>query len=582
METKEYIVILQDGIDYNQVWGDIENPSSGLPHIPDRAVTIVNNRDVQPRMCHYALTDDEAELVKNDPRVLAVERPYTQEGPIPVSPTTFGPSTANVSFTIPAYNNASENNINWSLIRHSYSTNQYGNTANTSSEYNYVLDGTGVDVVIMDTGIEYYHPEFQDANGNTRIVQYNWTGNLNTSPNSINFRDTNGHGTAAASLTAGKNYGWARNSTIYPCKIDTGGTGSISFDTACDAIAAWHRAKNTPGNPAYTGRPTVALGEITYLWPKEQLSITSINYRNTGNVAANAPDVTKGMSTITDSLEVYDLPSNTTLNYSSQGQTRRLAQVDVAVDNMISAGVIFVTAAGNQGVKIAAPTVSPPTSPSEDNDYWNYWNGTWNGFSIPLSQRYYNRGPSPCTGNSIVTGAMAVGLNSSSKNYKIAFSNAGYNVSVFAPGWDVRSALSNTYDTNVYFAASYFLNGSFKQTNFTGTSAACPQIAGIAALYCQAHPTATQAQVKSWLIANANASIMYSTGQSDDYTNYPSQWGGNAGVAFQSMQGLQQIKNNSGSWQSVKNVQYKDPGTGQWGNVQAIYNKTSSGWTQVF
>jgi hypothetical protein len=63
-ETKEYIVILKTGIDYNQVWGDIENPSQGLPHIPDRAVSILNNRDVQPQMCHYALTADETERLK--------------------------------------------------------------------------------------------------------------------------------------------------------------------------------------------------------------------------------------------------------------------------------------------------------------------------------------------------------------------------------------------------------------------------------------------------------------------------------------------------------------------------------------
>ena len=206
METKEYIVILEDGVDYNSVWSDIENTTSGLPHIPDRDVSIINNRDVQPRMCHYALTDDEAEKLQLDPRVLEVERPPEQIGLFPVPPVVFGPSTANVSFKIPSKGDASGNHINWSLIRNSYPNNTYTNTTTTTSEYVYSLDGTNVDIVIMDTGIEYYHPEFKDKNGNVRIVLQNWTGALDTAPNSINFSDTNGHGTASASLAAGLNY----------------------------------------------------------------------------------------------------------------------------------------------------------------------------------------------------------------------------------------------------------------------------------------------------------------------------------------------------------------------------------------
>ena len=519
MTMKEYIVILEDSVDYNSFWNDIENTSAGLPHIPDRAVSIVNNRDVQPRMCHYLLTDEEAEQVKLDSRVLSVEQPPEQIGIFPVSATTFGPSTANVSFTIPPYNasTATGNNVNWSLIRNSYSTNEYGNLTTTSSEYNYVLDGTGVDVVIMDTGIEYYHPEFQDANENIRIELYDWTGNLDTTPNSVNFSDTVGHGTAAASLTAGLNYGWARNATIYPCKISTGGSGSISVSDAIDSIITWHNAKTN-------GNQTVVLGEFYYTITPA--TITSINYRGTGNVAASSPDPTKGMGPANNQLSVYDLPSNTTITIGASGQPTRFDSIDTAVENMISSGIIFIAAAGNNGHKIAS---------QDDPDFENYWVGTY-GSGSPVNNAnklgYYNRGPSPCTANSIVTGALAVGLNGSSKNYKASFSNAGHNVTVFAPGWDVRSAVSNT---TAYPNSPYFLNGSgesFKQTNFTGTSAACPQIAGIATLYLQANPTATQAQVKSWLTNNANTTALYSSGSSDDYTNYESQWGGAGGVAF--------------------------------------------------
>lgn len=569
METKEYVVVLKEGIDYDSFWSDIEITSNAIPHIPDRAVDIINNRDVQPRMCHYALTDQEAETIKQDHRVLAVERPPEQIGLFPVPPTTFGPSTANVSFTIPAYNNASGNNVNWSLIRNSYSTNQYGNTSTTVSEYNYVLDGTGVDVVIIDTGIEYYHPEFQDANGNPRIVLQNWTGNLDTTPNSINFQDTNGHGTASASLVAGKNYGWARNATIYPVKYS--GPGAITISQAIDAIIQWHKKKTN-------GRPTVVLGEFYYaLIPGQNIdsySVISINYQNGGEVAAGgSPDPAKGMGPANNSVPLYDMPSGQTVNLTT-GQPHRVAHTDIAIENMISQGIIFIAAAGNNAHKIAAPS---------DPDYANYWKGTYtfNGttYTLPIEWGYYNRGASPATTNSIVVGALAVGLNGSSKNYKASFSNAGYNVTVFAPGWDVRSACSSTHVSS-YVVSSYWLNTSFKQTNFTGTSAACPQIAGMAALYMQANPTARQAQVKSWLIANANTEIMFTAG-TNDYTNYQSQWGGNAGVAYQNIQGLTRIKTSSQTWPLVKSVSVKN-NSGTWTEVRNIWVKEGAQWKPVY
>ena len=75
METKEYIISLVKDIDYDSFWSEMESPTSGLPHIPDRAVSIVNNRDAMDRLCHYALTDTEANKVKGDSRVLSVDIP---------------------------------------------------------------------------------------------------------------------------------------------------------------------------------------------------------------------------------------------------------------------------------------------------------------------------------------------------------------------------------------------------------------------------------------------------------------------------------------------------------------------------
>ena len=573
METKEYIVILNDGVDYNSFWTDIENSSSGLEHIPDRAVSIVNNRDAQPQMCHYRLTNEEAELVKNDPRVKAVEEPYYNVGLFPQPFAIRGPSTGNISFTIPAYENQSGNNVNWGLIRHNYANNPYANTTVTSSEYQYVLDGTGVDVVIMDTGIEYYHPEFQDANGISRVIQYNWTGNLDTTPNSINFDDVDGHGTACAGITSGKNYGWASNSAIYTCKIFD--TGSISVEDAFDAIKTWHIAKNTPGDPAYTGRPTVVNGSFGYTFSNAFLSITSINYRDTGNIAASSPDASKGMTS--GPVTQFDLASGITYTFTNLGQPLRLEQIDTAANSMIAAGVVFVAAAGNDAHKIAIPT----DSSNKSNDHWNYWNGTWNGFSYPLDWRYYNRGSSPGVTNAVVVGAIAAGTNIAGQNQKTSYSNAGYGVDVFAVGWNPRTAYANVTDSST---ADYWLapGSGFKQTTFGGTSAAAPQVAGIAALYLQVNPTATPAQVKSWLTNNANTSALYSSGLSSDYTNYESQWGGNGGVAYQALQGLSRVKTAANTWATVANV-YVKTAANNWTSVSAVYSKTSANtWKEVF
>ncbi|WP_248785698.1 hypothetical protein, partial [Escherichia coli] len=67
----------------------------------------------------------------------------------------------------------SGNYQNWGLIRSNNPTNVFGTALSSSLAYLYTLDGTGVDVVIQDSGIEVNHPEFQDALGNNIVQQIN-------------------------------------------------------------------------------------------------------------------------------------------------------------------------------------------------------------------------------------------------------------------------------------------------------------------------------------------------------------------------------------------------------------------------
>ena len=78
MSEKEYIVVVKRGIDLNEIDAEMQS-SSGNDIIPQRAVDVANPRVGSKRMTHYALTDEEAAQLSNDPRVLSVEIPVEQK-----------------------------------------------------------------------------------------------------------------------------------------------------------------------------------------------------------------------------------------------------------------------------------------------------------------------------------------------------------------------------------------------------------------------------------------------------------------------------------------------------------------------
>lgn len=162
--AKEYIVCLKRDVNYDQFWKEMETETDQLAFVPDRPVAIANNRDVSTRQCHYYLTDAEAELLQKDSRVYSVEQRTTYE------PYHLARQTGNFTKTV----SDSGDFINWGLRRCISSTNVYGTISTAPGDYTYSLDGTGVDVVIQDSGLEVNHPDFQDATGVSRVQQIDW------------------------------------------------------------------------------------------------------------------------------------------------------------------------------------------------------------------------------------------------------------------------------------------------------------------------------------------------------------------------------------------------------------------------
>lgn len=492
-QEREYVVSLNDGVNYDQFWMEMETNHPSPVTIPDRQVDIVNERPGSVRSCHYALTDQEAQLLRQDPRVKCVEIPPSQRPDIQIRPRLIQRGNFNKTVL------STGDNVNHGLIRCTQIVNPFGTGATTDVDYAYNLDGTGVDVVIQDSGVEPLHPEFLDSNSNSRLQQINWytESGLPGTQHANFYRDYDGHGTHVAGIAAGNTYGWAKNARIYSLKVrgleGSGDANTGIIDTDCmDVIKLWHQ--NKPITSTGYRRPTV----VNMSWG---YSATFSNI--TGGIHRGTP-----WSGVTRRTDLGMIGSEFNGSYYFDV---RVGSVDTDVEELIQAGVIVVVAAGNSYQK---------TDVLGGLDYDNAFTSSLFG-SIP-----YHRGGSPNDTNAIKVGSLDSVVYDANTEQKSTFSNGGPGVDVWAPGSNIRSACSTI---NSFGASAYHLNASFKQVNLSGTSMAAPQVTGIVALMLQANPHATPTQVINWINNNSEASV-YTTALDDDYTNNRSVWGATSGL----------------------------------------------------
>jgi subtilisin family serine protease len=514
MEQREYVVALKADVNYDEFWNEIENVSTDDGFVPSRRVEIINERPGSTRSCHYSLTDAEAELLRNDPRVYAVELPVSKRDDIFIGKRY---TSQNGDFTKTTSDSGSF--LNWGLRRCIDITNPYG--ANTTAEgpYNYLNDGAPVDIIIQDSGIQADHPEFQDSQGNSRLQEIDWytESGLPGTQSIYHYRDYDGHGTHVASIAAGKTYGWGKGSKIYSLKVNglegagdvdpetTLGTG-IAIEDCFDVIKLWHQ--NKPIDPELgVKRPTV----VNMSWGFFSFfnAIVGGSYRGTPWVGTTRRE-DYGMIGAGSTLRTY---------------SARVGTVDSDVEELIAAGVIVCISAGNEFQKVE--NVGGP-------DYDNYFNQT---VGMSTVQRYYHRGGSPYSSNAIIVGSMDSDTYSASLEQKSVFSNIGAGVDILAPGSNIMGATSTTNDWGAG-SQSYYLNASYKQTNISGSSMAAPQVAGVAALYLQRDPTYTPAEIKQNILAAAITPIpvldprLYDDELTNTYTNERSLLGGSQSILY--------------------------------------------------
>lgn len=491
---REYVVTAASYEVLDDLCNDIESPSGSL-YIPGRAIDVANLRPVS-RSTHYYLTDQEADQIRNDPRVLSVELLPEDLGITP-SPlyiqgeTTWDRSSLNVN-----------THKNWGLLRVFEGQNRptWGSTAVTSQTgvIDVPLSGKNVDVIIVDGLFNPEHPEFavnSDGSGGSRVNQYNWyqlNPQVNGSPvgtyvytpytgGGTDLDANNNHGAHVAGTVAGNTQGWARSATIY--NIYPYGTNPNPLEIF-DYIRVFHRSK--PINPNTGVRnPTIVNNSWGYSFKPNYTTITSVVFRG---ITYNGPFTKTQLNNYGIYVDSNDL-AYLSVRYNA---------LDVDVQDAIKDGIIVVGAAGNNYQKIDIVG---------GQDYNN--RAVYNGLSY-----FYNRGISPgAASNGICVGA----ASATTFEPKTVFSNCGPRVDVYAPGQNIMSSFNNTVSyggTTDPRVSSHYIG------KISGTSMASPQVCGILACVLEMYPNMTQLQAVQYIQSYAKFGQMFETTNGpSDYTD---------------------------------------------------------------
>jgi hypothetical protein len=482
------------------------------------------------------LTDEEADILRADPRVIAVElEPSLRDIDIismsnmpseeiqlaseseqlsaaiaePVPMASYAGQDAR---TLP-YNKSnvvSNTYMNWGLLRCTAGaqTAGWGNDATATINAALTLEATGrnVDVVIIDGGNPNpAHPEFAvnyDGTGGSRMVAYDWhqldpivLGRAEVTPYSAADDD---HATHVSGTAAGNRQGWARGANIY----------NLSYSAEpvhmFDYVKAFHQTKAVNPNTGVKN-PTIVNNSWGYVIPAANVTaanVTAVTYRGVRTVAPGG-----GFTSV--QLAAWGIMVGNNL-------PQRSAATDADVVDCIAAGVIIVGAAGNSAWKHDLPSGLDWDNSLEMNTVY------------PGSTIYYMRGMSPTANDTGLINISVGCVNLGQTEQKSYFSDCGPGVDLYAPGYHVMSSVTPVFSVK----ATDSRNSSYYLSKDTGTSMASPQVCGVIAAYLELYPRWNQANAKAFILAYAKSDQLTATtggyadttdlqGSANLYLSYP-------------------------------------------------------------
>lgn len=552
-EPQPYLVMVHNASDWKEVHDYIINENE-IDNIPNRKIDCTSEMKCSPKRSVYVISPAEAEVLKQHPKISHVERSSLfnqyelEQRKIDelVDPHIFTDRFPNISMNnVRRSGNSSADHTSttinsenfltftqWGLLRHAKRANEFSTNTQMVQDSQYTLTGKNVDVVIMDTGVRWDHPEFLKPGfytvpNNLACEDYtrvrdilihgeseygiNWATEGLTAPGSGSLGNYNVygalhhrtggsssgsfvsyHGSHCAGTAAGNVFGHAFEANIWSIAcVDRSDLGWSEPSDGFDYIKVWH--KNKPINPE-TGRrnPTV----VNCSWGHRQfVAKTTYGGQMRGDVF-NQNSVSTTYAPAVYYMSTINLGSNylqfTAARLTASGQ----AQADEAFDDPDCKDIVWCFAAGNSDDKQDVPNGA---------DYENEFNdGT---FYYPSNDKHFNRSGTPGITHQglpdagIVVGAMDSTRQSGSQERCSSFSNRGPAIDVWAAGSDILSPYgSGTIDPRD-------TTSTHRNYAISGTSMATPQVCGVMALYKESHPNSTREESRKWLLTHGSVDL---------------------------------------------------------------------------
>ena len=327
------------------------------------------------------------------------------------------------------------------------------------------------------------------------------------------------HGTQCAALAFGRTQGWAYNANKWVMNL-FGDNNVGSLGTGIDVQKIFHIHK--PVNPIYNSKdPTVSSNS----WGIRGSKSGSYYYWRTDSPVSYT-QITKPAF-----LDVLGSDGDAG-RFKSELKDSSLTQ---AGNELTQAGVICIAAAGNSGQQLVNPdhpnydnSISlNTTTPLYLNNFWELDGyrsiGTTNrrGFPGHMGKTESQTFQGNTTVKFPVIQVGALESNTGSNEEKIAdYSDRGPAIDLFSSGAGAMAATVDTYSASsiptiqrvdgVYSALSAGAMdlsqiGGCRDTEFTGTSAACPVAAGFLASVMQYNRDWTYENLRTWIETNVTS-----------------------------------------------------------------------------